>query len=144
MLFALPRLIHITRGQAADWLEGIVHFVLVEADDLQPCGALMISRLIDLIVIRALRTWVHNGAASGWLGVGSGLQPRVQGSLRPFTPGRYPSRSTSPIRIARAMGGTPRPCSRPGPWPAQPKAKQSCLILFRAATRRPTVSFPSA
>ena len=68
MLFALPRLIHITRSQAADWLKGIVHFMLTEVDDMQPGGALMISRLIDLIVIRALRTWVHNGAASGWLG----------------------------------------------------------------------------
>jgi AraC-like DNA-binding protein len=68
MLFALPRVIHITRAQAADWLEGIVRFMLIEADDMQPGGALMISRLIDLIVIRALRTWVHNGAASGWLG----------------------------------------------------------------------------
>ena len=28
----------------------------------------MISRLIDLIVIRTLRTWVHQGRAAGWLG----------------------------------------------------------------------------
>jgi AraC-like DNA-binding protein len=68
MLFALPPLIHITSAQAAEWRKGIVHFMLIEADDMQPGGALMISRLIDLIVIRALRTWVHNGYASGWLG----------------------------------------------------------------------------
>lgn len=68
MLFALPWLIHMKREEAASWLEGIVHFMMLEADDVQPGGALMISRLIDLIVIRTLRTWVHQGHASGWLG----------------------------------------------------------------------------
>ena len=68
MLFALPWLIHIRRTEGAGWLDGIVHFMMVEADDAQPGGALMISRLIDLIVIRALRTWVHLGRAPGWLG----------------------------------------------------------------------------
>jgi AraC-like DNA-binding protein len=42
--------------------------MLIEANDTQPGGALMISRLIDLTVIRILRTWVQHGMASGWLG----------------------------------------------------------------------------
>ncbi|MET0496949.1 MAG: AraC family transcriptional regulator [Steroidobacteraceae bacterium] len=80
MLFALPWLIHIKRADGAGWLDGIVHFMLLEADDVQPGGALMISRLIDLIVIRTLRTWVHQGRASGWLGGIS--DPRVARALR--------------------------------------------------------------
>lgn len=68
MLFALPWLIHIKRTDAAEWAEGLLHFMLIEADDVQPGGALMVSRLIDLTVIRILRTWVQQGAASGWLG----------------------------------------------------------------------------
>jgi AraC-like DNA-binding protein len=68
MLFALPWLIHLRRAEAAAWLEGLVHYVLLEVNDGQPGGALMISRLIDLIVIRTLRTWVHQGRAAGWLG----------------------------------------------------------------------------
>ncbi|WP_395609632.1 AraC family transcriptional regulator [Pseudomonas sp. B22129] len=68
MLFALPWLIHIRKAEAADWAQGILHFMLLEANDSQPGGALMISRLIDLTVIRILRTWVHLNAASGWLG----------------------------------------------------------------------------
>jgi len=68
MLFAMPWLIHIKQAEAAAWAEGILHFMLVEANDTQPGGALMISRLIDLIVIRILRTWVQHGMASGWLG----------------------------------------------------------------------------
>jgi AraC-like DNA-binding protein len=68
MVFALPQCIQIRRAESADWLEGIVHFMLVEARDVQPGAALMISRLIDLVVIRTLRTWVHQGNTSGWLG----------------------------------------------------------------------------
>lgn len=68
MIFALPRTIHIKRDEAEGWIEGITHFMMLEADDVQPGAALMIARLIDLIVIRALRTWVHRGDASGWLG----------------------------------------------------------------------------
>ena len=68
MLFALPWLIQIRRAEAAAWLEGLVRYLLLEADDGQPGGALMISRLIDLIVILTLRTWVHEGRAAGWLG----------------------------------------------------------------------------
>jgi AraC-like DNA-binding protein len=68
MIFALPRHIHIRRADSAGWLEGVVHFLLLEAADVQPGAALMISRLIDLVIIRTLRTWVHLGNTSGWLG----------------------------------------------------------------------------
>ncbi|WP_455925537.1 AraC family transcriptional regulator [Pseudomonas putida] len=67
MVFALPWLIHIKQADAAAWSEGILHFMLLEANDTQPGGTLMVSRLIDLIVIRLLRTWVQQGEASGWL-----------------------------------------------------------------------------
>lgn len=68
MIVALPRYIHIRRAQGAGWLEGIVHFLLLEAGDIQPGAALMVSRLIDLVVIRTLRSWIHQGPTSGWLG----------------------------------------------------------------------------
>jgi AraC-like DNA-binding protein len=68
MIFALPRLLHLRREEATDWLPGIVQYMLLEVGGAQPGAALMISRLIDLIVIRTLRTWVHHGGASGWLG----------------------------------------------------------------------------
>ncbi len=68
MVSALPDCIHIRHAEGAGWLEGIVHFLMIEAGDIQPGAALMVSRLIDLVVIRTLRTWVHQGPASGWLG----------------------------------------------------------------------------
>jgi len=80
MIFALPRLIHIRRAEGAEWIDGICRFLMIEAGDVQPGGALMISRLIDLIVIRALRSWVQQGQSSGWLG---GLaDPRIARSLK--------------------------------------------------------------
>lgn len=82
MIFALPKCIHIRRGPEAGWIDGIVHFLMLEADDVQPGAALMISRLIDLVVIRALRTWVQLGHTSGWLG---GLaDARIARSLKAF------------------------------------------------------------
>jgi AraC-like DNA-binding protein len=68
MIFALPQCIQIQRAESVGWLEGIVNFLLVEASDVQPGAALMISRLIDLVVIRALRSWIHRRQTSGWLG----------------------------------------------------------------------------
>ncbi|WP_324767419.1 AraC family transcriptional regulator [Pokkaliibacter plantistimulans] len=80
MVFALPWSIHIRQADAAAWSEGILHFMLLEADDIQPGGALMVSRLIDLVVIRILRTWVQQEAASGWLKALS--DPRVARALK--------------------------------------------------------------
>lgn len=68
MIFALPQVIHIRRTEGAEWIDGIFRFLMIEAGDVQPGGSLMISRLIDLVVIRALRTWVQLGQSSGWLG----------------------------------------------------------------------------
>jgi AraC-like DNA-binding protein len=68
MLYALPSLIHIRQAEASYWLANIMQFLLREAGDTQPGSALMVSRMIDLVVIRTLRTWVHRGDASNWLG----------------------------------------------------------------------------
>ena len=46
-----------------------MHFLMIEAGDIQPGAALMVSRLIDLVVIRTLRSWVHRGPRpDGWEG----------------------------------------------------------------------------
>lgn len=68
MIAALPRYICIRAEEGVGWLDGIVHFLMAETTDAQPGAALMISRIIDLLVIRTLRTWVHLGHTSGWLG----------------------------------------------------------------------------
>jgi len=71
VMAALPPLIHIPRSDAGApaWLAAISHFLVDEAQQPNPGSSLMISRLIDLLVIRTLRSWAANQATRmGWLG----------------------------------------------------------------------------
>ncbi|MGA0603460.1 AraC family transcriptional regulator [Caulobacter sp. KR2-114] len=71
VMSALPALIHIPRGDAGApaWLAAISHFLVDEAQQPDPGSSLMISRLIDLLVIRTLRSWAASEAhRMGWLG----------------------------------------------------------------------------
>lgn len=72
IMAALPPAIHIRKSDSATagWLEGLAHFLLVESQTPNPGASLMISRLIDLMVIRTLRTWAmaEETRGSGWLG----------------------------------------------------------------------------
>jgi len=71
VMSALPALIHIPRGDAGTppWLAAISRFLVAEARQPDPGSSLMISRLIDLLVIRTLRSWAAIEANHmGWLG----------------------------------------------------------------------------
>jgi len=67
---ALPTVVHIPRNDAGapPWLAAISHFLVDEARVPDPGSSLMISRLIDLLVIRALRSWAATQTRrTGWL-----------------------------------------------------------------------------
>lgn len=67
---ALPTVVHIPRSDAGapPWLAAISHFLVDEARVANPGSSLMISRLIDLLVIRALRSWASTQTRrTGWL-----------------------------------------------------------------------------
>jgi len=67
LLAALPALIHV-RGAPA-WLNPCVNFLILEAQQLRPGSAVMISRLIDLLFVQTLRSWAEDRARDlGWLG----------------------------------------------------------------------------
>ncbi len=71
IMAALPVVVHIPSvdGTTPDWLDAIAHFLVKESREPEPGSSLMISRLIDLLVIRTLRTWAANRTDSGgWLG----------------------------------------------------------------------------
>ena len=71
VMSALPPLIHIPMGEggAPPWLAAISRFLVAEAQQPNPGSSLMISRLIDLLVIRTLRSWAASEAnRMGWLG----------------------------------------------------------------------------
>jgi AraC-like DNA-binding protein len=100
MVEALPPTILISQAEGAAWLDGVLHFMMIEVSDVQPGAALMISRLIDLAVIRTLRTWVQRGQTSGWLG---GLSDeRVARTLKAIH--EAPMRRWSVDALARIAG----------------------------------------
>lgn len=68
----LPPLITIEAWNApeADWLQGTLRFMAAEASELKPGGETVITRLADILVIQAIRSWIaqDDAAQSGWLG----------------------------------------------------------------------------
>ncbi|WP_254067717.1 AraC family transcriptional regulator [Burkholderia sp. L27(2015)] len=70
LLSGLPGLIHLKcdDGGVPPWLATLSHLLTEESDNVGPGSSLMISRLIDMLVIRTLRTWVSSqGNRLGWL-----------------------------------------------------------------------------
>ncbi len=71
VMAALPVVVHIASedGKTPDWLDAIAHFLVKESQEVEPGSSLMISRLIDLLVIRTLRTWAAGQTRpASWLG----------------------------------------------------------------------------
>jgi AraC-like DNA-binding protein len=71
LLNLLPEIIHIARAadQSAILIRDIAQFLVVEITQQEPGAALMISRIIDVLIIRCIRTWAKSlGARQGWIG----------------------------------------------------------------------------
>ncbi|MDH3202390.1 MAG: AraC family transcriptional regulator [Myxococcales bacterium] len=68
----LPNLVHVDAWSAseAQWLQSTLRFIASEAQQLRPGGETIITRLCDVLVIQAIRSWMSNapGARTGWLG----------------------------------------------------------------------------
>ncbi len=81
---ALPAVIHIAKsgGQTGGWLEGLAYFMMMEAQTVNPGSSVMISRLIDVLIIRVIRTWAQtkNAGDTGWLGALG--DPRISRALK--------------------------------------------------------------
>jgi len=94
VLEPLPTMIRVSRcvGSNAEWLETLSYFLLAEATVSAPGASLMISRLIDVLVIRTIRSWAEQGGSkSGWLGavgdpqIGRALIAIHDDPFRPWT-----------------------------------------------------------
>lgn len=94
IMTALPLVVHIpsTEGKAPDWLHALTHFLVKESHEVEPGSSLMISRLIDLLVIRALRSWAASQTRpSSWVGalgderIGRALSAIHAEPYRPWT-----------------------------------------------------------
>jgi len=68
----LPTLIHIEAGASPypDRMHSTLALLAAEARELRPGGEAVITRLADILVIQAIRTWIETDPAAhtGWLG----------------------------------------------------------------------------
>lgn len=69
----LPRLIVVDASHAAphaEWMQSTLRLMAAEAQALRPGGETVITRLADVLVIQAIRTWLERDPAAhtGWLG----------------------------------------------------------------------------
>ncbi|ACB97085.1 AraC family transcriptional regulator [Beijerinckia indica] len=101
---ALPAVIHIAKsgGQTGGWLEGLAYFMMMEAQVVHPGSSVMISRLIDVLIIRVIRTWAQtkNASDTGWLGALG--DPRISRALKAIHD--EPFRKWSVADLANAAG----------------------------------------
>lgn len=68
----LPRMICFDSWNSAhaEWMQSTLRFMAAEAKDLRPGGETVITRLADILVIQAIRSWMAEdpAAQTGWLG----------------------------------------------------------------------------
>ena len=76
----LPRMICIeaSDGPLVSWMQGVFRLMAAEAREFRPGGEAVITRLADVLVIQAIRSWIETAPAArgGWLGA---LQDRQIG-----------------------------------------------------------------
>jgi AraC-like DNA-binding protein len=72
MLTLLPRLIQVDAwsGPEMEWIQSTLRFMAAEARQIRPGGEAVITRLADILVIQAIRSWIAQdpAAQTGWLG----------------------------------------------------------------------------
>ncbi len=68
-----------------EWIQSTLRFMADEAGALGPGGETVITRLADILVIQAIRSWIVNDASaqSGWLGGASGPADRTRHRAHP-------------------------------------------------------------
>jgi len=91
----LPKLIRVDAwsAQQRDWMQSALSLMAAEARELRPGGETIVTRLADILVIQAIRSWLAQDAAAqrGWLGalqdrqIGRALTLLYRDPARPWT-----------------------------------------------------------
>lgn len=72
LVASLPETIHIeaSDSEPADWMQSTLRLMAAEAREPRPGGEAVITRLGDILVIQAIRSWIEtdSSARNGWLG----------------------------------------------------------------------------
>jgi transcriptional regulator GlxA family with amidase domain len=103
----LPKVIHIDSGWSArtgmaGWMRSTLQLLAAEAQELRPGGETIITRLADVLVVQAIRTWMERdpSARTGWLAALH--DPRIGRAL--MLVHREPARTWSVESLASAVG----------------------------------------
>jgi AraC-like DNA-binding protein len=100
---SLPATIYVegSRSPHAEWLQSTLRLMAAEASELRPGGEEVITRLGDILVIQAIRSWIETdpAARSGWLGA---LRDRQIGRAISLIH-REPAREWTVALLAREM-----------------------------------------
>jgi len=68
----LPEAIHIEASNSpqTEWMQSTLRLMAAEAKELRPGGEAVITRLGDILVVQAIRSWIETdpAARTGWLG----------------------------------------------------------------------------
>jgi len=68
----LPRIVvvHASNSPRTDWMQSTLRLIAAEAAELRPGGEAVITRLSDILVFQAIRSWIEDdpGGQVGWLG----------------------------------------------------------------------------
>ncbi len=103
LLELLPDVIHIAKeaDQSAILIRDVAQFVVIEHAAQEPGASLMISRLIDVLIVRCIRTWAKSlGPRQGW--IGALADARVSRAVAAIH--RDPARSWSVEALASVAG----------------------------------------
>lgn len=71
LLSLLPKVMHVKApaDRPSEWLRSTMRLMAEEARDLRPGGEAIITRLADILVVQAIRSWIEQNPAEqvGWL-----------------------------------------------------------------------------
>jgi AraC-like DNA-binding protein len=99
----LPPTIHIQGSESpqTDWMQSTLRLMAAEAKVLRPGGEAVMTRLADILVIQAIRSWIETdpAARTGWLGaLRDGQIGRALGLIH-----RDPARPWTVASLAREL-----------------------------------------
>jgi AraC-like DNA-binding protein len=99
----LPKtiLIEATNSPHMDWMQSTLRLMAAEATELRPGGEAVMTRLADILVVQAIRSWIETdpAAQTGWLGA---LQDRQIGRAISLIH-RDPARAWTVASLAREL-----------------------------------------
>jgi len=71
LLKALPAVVHVETWNSphGDWLQNTMSLMAIEAGSMRPGGGTIVTRLADILVIQAIRSWLDSPTheTTGWL-----------------------------------------------------------------------------